>query len=248
MWTTIAYSETVTAAVVRQLLLAVPDVHLSHAGDNIIIPSLSYLLGYYGIGLDIQNVQLASPQLRRLALIDVAPVENTALPTWPPSIIIRPDSPLPLVEDESLNALAGNSNIGNQPESVIVWLSDGSITPVSGEIFTVLATATAPATAYAWDSAAMTLTQTLPVGNYQLVGARVEQANTIAYRFILIEHAWRPGGIAVIDIDKSDVNGSRAGMLGEWGTFSHLHLPSIEFFGDGTGGAALIYLDLIKVS
>lgn len=248
MFTTVAYTELVTAAVVRQLLAAVPDVHLSFSGDNIIIPTLNNLLGYYGIGVDIQNVQLASPQLRRLALIDVAPVEITALPTWPPDFIARPDSPLPLVEDESLNALAGNSNVADKQESVIVLLSDGVVSPVSGEIFTVLATATAPATAYAWDSAALTLSQTLPVGNYQLVGARVEQANTIAYRFILIEHAWRPGGIAVVGIDKSDVAFSRSGKLGEWGIFSHLHVPSIEFFGDGTGGAARIYLDLIKVS
>lgn len=246
MWTVVGFSQSVAGAAVQTPLDALVDEHVSFAGDLITVPELNKIIGYYAVGLDIQNAQLVTPQLRRLAPISIAPVEDTILPVFPPDFAIRPLSPVELMTDEALSAEAGNSNVGAQQESILVLLSDGVVAPVTGEIITVLASATAPATAYAWANAPITLVTQLPVGTYDLVGARVEQANTISYRFVFVGGIWRPGYAAVGAISAKDPNMSRYGKLGVWGSFSHLHIPSIDFFGDGTGGAVVIYLDLIK--
>lgn len=247
MFTMAGFSESVAAAATSEKLTGIPDEHIKVEGDNIIVPELNKLIGILPVGLDIRNVQLSSPSLRRLALLDVAPVENTALPVYPPDPLIKGENYLELEIDEHLAAYAGNSNAGAQQENVLLMLADDNIGKIEGRIFTVKCTATAPATAYAWASASMTFSQELPVGTYQLVGARCEQANTIAYRFVFIGGIWRPGFSAVAAISAKDPIGARAGQLGAWGSFAHNKIPSVEFFGDGTGGAAVIYLDLIKL-
>lgn len=247
MFTIAGFSESVPATTTSQKLAAIPDEHIKTEGDDIVIPEFNKLLGVMGIGGTIQNVQLASPSLRTLALIDVSPVENQALPSYPPDPVINGESFIDLLEDESLNGYAGNSSGGAVQESIIVWLSDNNVNPVVGKIYTIKATATAPATAYEWASSNLTLSQSLPVGNYQLVGARCEQANTLCFRFVFIGGIWRPGMVSVASINDKDPLYARRGMLGTWGNFAHNRVPSVEFFGDGTGGAASVYLDLIKI-
>lgn len=247
MFTIAAFSELVDLSTESEKLTAVTDEHIKTSGDVVVVPELNKLLGFLGIGEDIYDVQIASPSLRRMALLDIAPVENAALPVFPPEPIIKGKSLITLDEDEFLTVYAGNSNIANKQESAIIFLSDDMVAPLEGPIFTIKATGTAPATAYAWDSGALTLAQELPVGDYKLVGARCEQDHTIAFRFIFIGGIWRPGGIAVASIDAKDPKFFRYGQLGIWGTFAHNRVPSVEFFGDGTGGTANVYLDLMKV-
>lgn len=247
MFTMFGYTELVTAATTSEKLTAIPDEHVKTEGDTVVIPELNKLLGFLAVGTDIRNVQLASPSLRRLAVIDVAPVENVDLPVFPPYPIFKNHGLITLDIDEQLTAYAGNSNVADKQESVLVLVSDNSVDRLDAEIFTIKATATAPATAYAWASGQLTLAQELPIGNYQLVGARCEQAKTIAFRFVFIGGIWRPGGFAVATIDATDPAYQRYGMLNVWGTFAHNRVPSVEFFGDGTGGAAVLYLDIVKV-
>lgn len=248
MWTVVGFSQSVAGATAQTPLDALVDEHISFAGDLVTVPELNKIIGYFAVGLDIQAAQLVSPQLRRLAPLSIAPVEDTILPVFPPDFAIRPLSPVELITDEALSALAGNSNVGAQQESILVLLSDGVVAPVTGEIITILASATAPATAYAWSNAPITLVTQLPVGSYDIVGARVEQANTIGFRFVFVGGIWRPGYASVGAISSKDPQLARYGKLGVWGSFSHLHIPSMDFFGDGTGGAAVVYLDLIKRS
>jgi hypothetical protein len=247
MFTICAFSEEVALSTTGEKLTAVPDDHLSTENDNIFVPELNKLMGAYAVGEDIDNPYLASPSLRRMANYDIVPFETDALPAFEPDIPIFPLGKIALVEDEQLTAYADNNNAAAKQESIIVFLSDDDIVQVSGNIYTIKATATAPATSYAWDSADLTLTQELPVGDYQLVGAMCVQANTIAFRFIFIGGAWRPGHIAQSSHAKKAPEGARYGRLGVWGTFHHNKIPRIEFFGDGTGGAAEVYLDLIKI-
>lgn len=246
--TLVAYSENVAAAIVQQDIDAVPDEHVRTEGKNIVIPKLNKIVGIHALGVDIRNVQLVSPSLRDFALHDVAPVEITDLPVFPPDFFDCAQNPIDLETDEQLIARAGNSNVGAQDEHIIIALSDSVITPLQGQkVRTIECTATAPAVANTWQNAQLTLLQTLPVGDYKVIGARCEQANTRAFRLVFVGGQWRPGHLAVASISAKSPKGSRFGEMGVWGKFSHLTPPSIDFFGDGTGGAAIIYLDLVKV-
>lgn len=244
----VGWSESVVGLVTIQALTGIPDDHVRVEGDNIVVPQLNKIVGEYAIGVDIRNVELASPSIRRTYIESIAPVEIVALPVFPPDILVRGDAPLPLEMDEQLTAFAGNSNAAAQQESVFIWLSDGPVIPAKGNIYTIEADAVAPATAYAWASANLVMNQTLPVGTYMIVGGRCEQATTIVWRLIFVGGTWRPGHLAVAGLASKDVESSRYGLMGNWGSFSHLTPPRIEFFGSGAGGAAKVYIDMIKIA
>lgn len=245
--TLVAWSESVPLVTTQQLLAGVPDSHVRVEGDNIVVPKYNMIVGEYAIGVDIQNVEIQAPSLRRMFPENIAPVENVATPAFPPDPLIRKINPLPLEIDEQLTALAGNSNALPQLENVFIWLADGPIQPVTGPIFTIAGTLTVPATAYAWGNAPIVLSDSLPVGDYKIVGGRCELASLIAWRVNFVGGIWRPGTLGVASISSKTPKGSRYGDMGVWGVFSHLTPPTIDTFDTGAGGAAIIYLDLIKV-
>jgi hypothetical protein len=242
-----AFSEAVPLVTAQQLLTAVPDQIVRSVGDQIIVPPNNNLIGYFAIGLDIQAVQLQTPSLRRFALLDIAPVEITALPAFPPNWIVRADNPLVLVKDEVLNGLAGNANAGPQQESILVLLADRPPARIAGNPVTIAGAVVVPASVgYIWQAVPVVLAQELPVGSYDIIGARLEYANGIAFRIAGIGSVNRPGGICVADQEQPDPEYQRLGGLGVWETFTQLNIPNIEVFDDGTGGAAVLYLDLIQ--
>lgn len=247
-FTLVGYSETITTEDTTEKIAAIPDVHVKTEGDNIIIPSLNKILGYFAIGGNMALPQLESPSLRRLALIDISPFEVSDLPASPPHPVIRPESIIELVEDESLRAYCQNSDAADAVERVFVWLTDDVIAPVRGSVHTVRATFNITATAEEWSDGALTLDQSLPAGSYHLVGARCQDAVGVAFRMVFIGGIWRPGGICAGSSSVFDSPNFRAGGLGVWGTFRHDQLPSIEVLRNAAGSTGVIYLDIIKVS
>jgi hypothetical protein len=245
-FTLVGFSETVASEDTTELLNAIPDQHVKTSGDDIIVPELNKLMGYYAIGDTIYAPQLASPSLRSMALIDISPYELTDLPVFPPDPIIKGESLIELDEDESLNAYAQNSEAADAVCRVLVWLSDDAVGMVSGAIHTIKATTTITATAEQWSAGSLTLGQSLPTGTYQIVGARCVDAAGVAFRFVFIGGKWRPGFVCVASEDTHDCKYSRYGMMGVWGSFRHDQVPSIEVLRNAAGGTATIYLDIIK--
>lgn len=245
-FTIAGWSSQVPAGTTQIALTALQDEVLRVEGSNIIVPAQNLLIGYYAIGANIQNVQLVSPSMRRVALLDIAPIEPSTLPSFPPDWIVRADNPLVLVKDEKITAYAGNSDPANaRQETILILLTDRPPTRVAGNPISVKATASVSGTAYAWETVPLNLTQTLPVGNYDIIGARCEFSHGIAFRLNCIGSVIRPGGICVSGPGDKDPDYQRFGGLGVWESFYHLNVPNIDILGDGTGGTAVVYLDLI---
>jgi hypothetical protein len=102
--------------------------------------------------------------------------------------------------------------------------------------------------AYAWTNAALTFSQTLPMGRYQVVGMRARSTGLIAARLVFVGFSWRPGCVghdAVSDID-NDV--FRQGRLGVWGEFEHDTPPTVDFLSVSADSNPTVWLDLIKVA
>ena len=249
MFTLSGWSEEVAADTTSEKLTAIPDEHIKTEGDNIIVPELNKLIGIYGIGLTGQNAQITSPSLRRTALLDVAPIEVGASPAWPPDPILQNENYTELDVDEHVSAYMGNSDgaVARQ-QSVFAWLADDQAKPISGRVYTVKATSAGTVVAYAWGSCSLVMSQELPVGVYQLVGARMQSAAGIVFRFVFVGGIWRPGMVCVAGLTDKDPDKARYGGLGVWGTFAHNKLPTIELLSSSTAGAGTLYLDLIKSS
>ena len=157
------------------------------------------------------------------------------------------NNPITLDEDEALNAFVAENLMGAEQEYVLVWLGDGPVQPVGGEIFTVRVTNTTTLVADAWTNGAITFDQTLPVGDYQIVGARFSSAGLIAFRFVFVGGNNRPGGLGVDAAGDLNAKGQRHGGWGVWGDFRHNRPPTADFLSISADTSQTGELDLIKV-
>jgi len=167
----------------------------------------------------------------------------------PLSPTIFPDSPIPLKTNEGMKALMTNGAVSGARGLVGIWLANGAITKVSGDIRTIKATTTFTPTANEWSSCALDFVQDLPVGDYQVVGARCIGGSTQGlFRLIFVGGIWRPGGVISQMITSPEMKMFRRGNLGVWGTFNSLQPPKLEVLEVASVANPTLFLDLIKVA
>lgn len=252
MHTLIAYQELGKAAAGEDNVAAVPDQHMRIDGDVIYMSDINKIIAVYGNGSTLlTGMRLESPSLRRLANYEIAPVGITAEPDGDVAFMMHVGSPLGLEKNEGLECIQRVSGIASA-EAVFcaVFLSDGMVTPITGDIFHVRASATLPAAAaYVWQNAEIAFDEPLPVGRYALVGAHVITADGMAFRFVPIGEAYRPGGICCVIAGVKCHELQRNGGLGVWCEFDQITPPSIEVVNSvtATATAVVMILDLIKV-
>lgn len=247
MFTLIGYSENYGAAATLDRVTPIPDMHVRVEGDNIIVPTgMNYLLGAAYISAVGTAAQVESPSLRRMALLDLSKICAAAEPTFPMPFESRFYTPLPLDEFEPVRFLASVSGAGRA--TGLLWLGDGPQSPVTGDIYTVMATAAVTLTGYAWTNAPLTFSQTLPAGTYQVVGFRAESAGLLAARLVFVGGTWRPGVVGCDARSDADESIFRHGALGVWGEFRHDQPPTVDFLSSSADTAETVFLDLIKIA
>lgn len=242
-----AWSESQDSAVLTNIS-AIADPQLRVQGDDIIVPGLAQLGAVYFVGLNITQAQLVSPSIRRMWPLDVSPVDRATEPTVPTPFLNWFDRPLALQQGEAINALMAEDAAGAIRSTALAWFTDGPANPVTGDIFTIRATNTSTLVAFAWTNGALTLSQALPVGTYDLVGMRAEAAGLIAARAVFVGGGWRPGVIGYDAAGDFDWPIFRRGALGVLGTFDNLTPPSIDFLSVSADTSQTVWLDLIKRS
>jgi len=247
-FTLVGWHESIDASAALTKIAALADPHIRVEGDNIVVPSLNYLAGIYGLGTGLVRVQLDSPSLRKFLLYDVIPVDSGAEPASPIGTLLhnRFRSPYPLDVNEQLSCAVLNGAL--QWTTVLVWLSDGALTPITGDFISVRATGTTTLSAYQWTNVAITFDQTLPAGRYAVVGFRYHSANAIAARLVFPGYAWRPGSIAADASNDVIHEIFRYGQLGNWGEFEHNTPPTVDCLARAADSTQAFYFDLLKVA
>lgn len=230
---------------------AIADQHVAVSGDIIYVPSLTRLIAEYAAQANtVTHVQLQSPSLRRVALLDIAMCQGGIRPSGGESFIPHFNCPLALEEGEGLEAYINKPADGSIVASVLAWLADGALTPVVGEIFTVRFTATITSILTQWVNGAITLTQTLPVGRYAIVGADVMEAggDLIAFRFVVPGYQWRPGSLTCGDLGAKPNVAQRYGGMGIWAEFESITPPTLDIIAAAAASQTVVgHIDLIKV-
>src|SRR3990172_6097640 len=136
----VAFSESQDSAVLVPVA-ALADPVLTVSGDNVQVPVFApFLFGMVGLGANITRGQLVSPSLRRTLNPTIRPLNVGAEPLSPPVAIMFPGSPIPLDASEQLQAHAAEDAAGAAQCTILAFLSDGAISPVDGEIFSVRVT------------------------------------------------------------------------------------------------------------
>lgn len=246
-FSTVAWSESQDSAVLVNVA-ALADPHIRVIGDDVLIPEFaSLLVALYALGPNTTRAQLQSPTLRRMLNPEITPIDVAALPTTRPPFVMFHDSPIPLIPDESVNALAAEDAAGAARSTILAWLADGPLSPVSGEIYSVRVTNATTLVANAWTNGALTFDQTLQPGEYAIVGAQFRSTNLQAFRFVVPGGAHRPGGVGFAAISAIAPPGQRRGGWGEWMRFRHTVPPTVDFLANGADSSQVGELDIIKV-
>jgi len=246
-FTMAAWTESQDSAVLINIA-AVQDTHLRVVGDDIYVPVLNNLAGYHFMGGNFTQGQIDSPSLRVQTLIDVEPADLADEPGSPPNVHDLFETPAPLATGETIRTLMAEDAAGASRVSALLWFSDGPLAPVTGKIQTVRATGSTTLTANAWTACALTFSQTLPVGSYNVVGARFQSAGARAGRLIVPGYSWRPGASGCDADSDVDFWRFRYGAIGVWCTFASDNPPQAEFFSASADTSEVVHLDLIKVA
>lgn len=231
-----------------QEINGVADAVMSVNGKNIQVPDFaSYLMGAYNLGSGYNSAQLRSPSLRSTAYYEVLPTRLSSLYEDGDYLSLNPDSPISLDVGEQLRALVNRTNATQGQNTCLVWLCDGQIKPVTGEIFSIRATANTTVSAYQWFNAQLVLDESLPVGKYAVVGAGFSGTALIAYRFVFQDSPARPGGVGAAGTISPKFKYFSDGKLGVWGEFHSSTPPTIDLMSSTVEDTFTGYLDLIRI-
>lgn len=249
MFSTIAYSKAKDCDGVFTSIDAVPDQHVKTVGNYITVPTLNNIVGAYGLmGAAGSEVRLVSPSLRRLNPFYINPAELVSVPSTDPLMVYHPQNPISLDVNEQLEAQINATALDVVQKTVVVWLSDGVVTPVTGEIFTVNAHVTVELVVDTWQFSEISFPDSLPVADYEVVGARLVGIDLAAFRFVPVGAAHRPGGVGAGAINSKDPYNQRFGRMGSWFSFNTVQPPGIECLGGDAEAETTIelYMDVIK--
>lgn len=249
MFTLVAFSEEVETNDQLTYITPVPDQHVRVEGNNIIVPNpYPNLAGVYALGDTLTGARVESPSLRRVLLRDIAAYNQGLYPPYTPLVEEMYENPMPLEPTEPLRFLAREAAAGAKRLNGLVWLSDGPLTPIGGDIYTVRALAAGSATTYAWVNAPLSIDQVIPAGTYQVVGLAAYAPNLVAARLVFVGESQRPGVIGASSPWSGGMDVFRRGRLGVWGEFEHSQPPTVDYLLSGVAATVEVYLDLLKVA
>lgn len=250
MHTTIAFARLTVGALAAQWLNlpAAPDAHIKTEGDYIYIGPYNKLIGYHALpGTLGEQVRISSPSIRMVNPYYISKFETAVLAAGVFELgAFWPNIGLSLTPGEGLESeqyvAAAAEYLHN-----IIFLAADIPAPIQGEIHTIRFSTDPVRTALVWSFAEITLLDALPVGGYDVVGARLETGTGIAFRVVPIGGPNRPGGICIKDSEDNDPYLQRHGGLGIWCHFEHELVPGIELIcsADDVKETIYGYLDLI---
>lgn len=263
----------------EQDVAAVTDTYLPLSGTRLylerefrVLAALS-ACGVEGGGLSpsVTRARIFTPSLAPLLAGLIRPLSATgngagsmAIPNDPLSLMTLLHSPLRVGPEElGIRAVVPVTQTSVDRAVGLVWLTDKpdfSI-PASaggglGAFWVRFTTGVAGATAFnVWQSGALALDQSLPGGQYAVIGMDFNgaggssgQSNAIAARLIFNTQTMRPGVVAQNGFSYRNHSIFYNGALGVWGVFSNTSPPGIEVLcASATATTAEGYLQLIKI-
>ena len=192
-----AFYESLDPAGALTNIAAVQDQSLNVSGDDLTVPAgIPFLMGAAALtaAASFVRAQFQAPSLQTLAYADVSRLVNAVVFGGIPEMDFYASAPRRLAGDEDMQFLIQSTPGGGaEAHYGLAWLSDGPVTPVNGEIFTLRATGTAALAAGSWANTSITLGSTLPVGQYDIVGFRAVGTNLVAARLAFVGGGFRPG-------------------------------------------------------
>jgi len=245
--TLVAWNANDFGATLRAINAVADPIQPTSGNDVFVLAQLPKLLGVYGVGANLTQLEVTVPSLRKPFLPDIEAFDVSATPVNRPALQDYFESPLPLEAGEGVRmAIADNGGANNQ-KTIFAWLGNQPVTPRRGDIRTLRVTGTTTLTTFTWTNVPLTLGQSIQSGNYEIVGLRARSAGALAARIVFPGGGPRPGVIATTTAGNIDHDRFRMGRMGTLGFFNSRFPPSLDFFSSTADTAETAYLEVIKV-
>lgn len=196
------------------------------------------------------------PSINAIGRQQIWPVNRSATIQSHERVMDLRDSPLDLPMNEEV-AIEGSNNLGAATEesSAMLWVVPPGWNmniPTGLRRLTVRATGAVAGTAASWGAAgAITFSENLTGGYYSVVGCRVFDAGTLAFRLIFPRgnvvngRRLRPGGLSSEAIGDLPFD-YQMEDFGLWGAFHSFEPPQMEIWANATAASVQeIRMDLI---
>lgn len=244
-----AYGATVDATANTALAgLVDPVLSRSASSSAYIFQERYQLVASTYIGTTALRARLNSPTLRQINPPFIRPIIAAAKPATLSELAWWADQPLKLPALEEVAPEVTSGTGGTERATVLIWITQGLIPPPAGQIITVRATAAITAVANVWTLGSFTLDQSLPSGNYAIVGAECIGTTVLGFRFAIPGQLFRPGNIGQSAVGSVMDMRMMTRRLGVWGTFLNTAPPMIELLCTAADTSQEIYLQLVPIS
>lgn len=250
----IAYTAAKTAPLTFSDLAALSDPQMPVQNGHFLPPRDLYLYYVYAQSVALIDVRLVSPTLRVPFIPSVWPINQVAAATGAPTDPNIADyriKPLRIHALEELECDVSLSGVAAQNPVVGLVFGDGDLSVPQGlDVLTVRCTASITAVANAWTSGTLTLGQTIPQGEYTVVGMLAQSATLMLARLIFpgdaVWGAWRPGCVGQVNVFTRPPFAGRKAQQGVMGKFRNTALPQLEILCGAADTTQVVYLDLMK--
>lgn len=227
---------------------AVNDSILTLQNNQLILPENGRLVVVAGVGTNLSRIRLNTPSVRQVSLPYYNPVNTTATVQAVPNVADLTSGPITIPFADAIAWEAQTTDVGTQSVTILNWYNFGYRPVPNGQRYRIRATSTITAVASTWANGPITLEQTLPMGNYAVVGMDVVGTNLLAARLIFPGSSYRPG-VLPRNAEGNDIwDGFQDGRLGMYGVFNSVNQPNLEIFAIGANTSQVTYLDLVKIS
>lgn len=242
-----AYSSSIAGASTNATLSAVNDGILTISNNAFLIPRKGELVAAAAFGVNCSRQRLNTPDFRYVGLPSIVPVNQALTVPSPPNVADFRESPLKLQKVDQTTIESTNTDAGAQTHVCLVVLAFGRKTVPPGNITRLRGTAAITAVAGSWVNGTLTLDQTLPQGQYAVVGMMANGTNLLGARLIFAGAPFRPGCLAQNAVNGIPHKMFTDGSLGTYGTFENANLPNLEIFTVAACTAQEVFLDVVRI-
>jgi hypothetical protein len=228
---------------------AVPDQHAKVQADAVYVGEFNRLLGaQVCAGASAVGARLVSPSIRKINPYNISPLELGLTPADNPRHAVNPNNGFMLDANEGLELEINANPAAAEQITGVAFLAPGGIQRTEGQIVPINCTITLALVAGAWAFSELLFDDELPIGRYDVVGARAQIATAVAFRFVPVGGSHRPGAPVHQDEDDGLADIFRFGQMGTWFGFDQLQPPGVEVLSSAAAGSATynVIMDVIR--
>ena len=203
--------------------------------------------GWMG-GVNLTKVTLVTPRSRQVVPPVLYPIQGTVTPPDRPHVWDRRTNPFTINAIEEISVQANIGGAANAINTAIMFMGE-SLDPVpTGDIYALHGVSATAAVANTWTQVTVSWDQTIPAGNYAVIGSQHQSTNAIAHRFYFRNKNLRPGMLSITALTNIGEPSYYFGGWGQLGQFNTTAYPFIEVYCNGADASHDIVMNMVKVS